>query len=225
MKFKRVSRQFTLLVATILLIFGLGAVFSNLPDSWVVGDSKNYDEFARSPSFIRELESEPDELTISQKEQEKAQAMPLIDAKDNPQLHEAQQRELMITQLFDNAISLYQVGHFQQAVVELHKLLKFSPFMVEAHVNLGFSFLALEQLQPAANAFSYALELNEYQANAYYGLALIAEQEQDYQTALGAMRTYLHLRSDDQYIAKARAAIDTWQSIIEAQQANQKSSN
>ena len=56
------------------------------------------------------------------------------------------------------------------------------------------------------------MELNPRQANAYYGMALASEAMQDYEMALGAMRTYLHFApAQDPYRAKARSALWEWE--------------
>ena len=80
--------------------------------------------------------------------------------------------------------------------------------MPEAYVNMGFAYLGLEQYQTAAAAFSRAIDLRPNQVNAYYGLAEAFEGMKDYEGALGAMRSYIHLSPpNDPFIPKARSAI------------------
>ena len=57
-----------------------------------------------------------------------------------------------------------------------------------------------------------AIELKPQQANAYYGLAMADEMRNDYESALGGMRSYLHLsKADDPYRTRARSAIWEWE--------------
>ena len=60
--------------------------------------------------------------------------------------------------------------------------------------------------------FERALALNDRQLNAYYGLAISREKQGDRDSALGAMRVYVHLaEADDPYLRKAWAAIWEWE--------------
>jgi tetratricopeptide (TPR) repeat protein len=94
----------------------------------------------------------------------------------------------------------------------LHRVLQLAPRMPEAHVNMGYALLGLKQADAARSFFTSAIELRPQQANAYYGLALVEEMRHDYELALGAMRSYLHLSpADDQYRVKARAALWEWE--------------
>ncbi|OUS27931.1 hypothetical protein A9Q98_08615 [Thalassotalea sp. 42_200_T64] len=201
-------RALAVLVIAIALI---GFLLKQTPDSWVVGDQKNYDNNATIPTYL--IKPEQDKAEESE---------PVILAKLDPKGHASQQQHLQLQQQFSDAAELLRIGHHQQAITVLHKVLQQQPNMVEAHVNLGFAMLGLKDLQKAANSFAYALELRPEQANAYYGLALVAEQEQDYEIALSAMRTYIHLREDDLYIAKARAALNFWQQQLAQQKQTQQ---
>ena len=87
--------------------------------------------------------------------------------------------------------------------------------MPEAYVNMGFAYLGLEEYQTAAVAFSKAIDLRPNQVNAYYGLAEAFEGMQDYEGALGAMRSYIHLSPpNDPFIPKARSAIWEWEAKL-----------
>ncbi|TXC65209.1 hypothetical protein FSC37_00885 [Piscinibacter aquaticus] len=81
--------------------------------------------------------------------------------------------------------------------------------MPEAHANLGFALLGLQQPDAARVAFERAIAFRPAQANAYYGLALAQESLGDLELALGAMRSYLHLgRSESEdHQRRARAAL------------------
>jgi tetratricopeptide (TPR) repeat protein len=101
---------------------------------------------------------------------------------------------------------------YDEAVVALQRVRTLAPHLPEAHVNLGFAWLGLNQPQVAQQAFETAIGMRPQQANAYYGLAMALERRGDLAAALGAMRSYLHLsRADDAHRTRARAALWEWE--------------
>ena len=114
----------------------------------------------------------------------------------------------LLIQRFDQAASLLHAGQHEYAIKALDQVIKIQPRLPEAHVNLGFAYLGIEDYQASAISFSRAIDLRPEQINAYYGLAAALEGMKDYEGALGAMRSYIHLTSpNDPYLPKARAAI------------------
>nr|WP_255429215.1 tetratricopeptide repeat protein [Ramlibacter albus] len=104
---------------------------------------------------------------------------------------------------------------YDHAVAALHRVLELAPKMPEAHVNMGFALLGQERGDAARGFFLAAIELRPQQANAYYGLAMAEEMRSDYESALGGMRSYLHLsKADDPHREKARAAIWEWEAKL-----------
>jgi tetratricopeptide (TPR) repeat protein len=72
--------------------------------------------------------------------------------------------------------------------------------------------LGLKQADAAREFFLAAIELRPEQANAYYGLAMADEMRQDWESALGGMRSYLHLsKADEPHRVRARAALWEWE--------------
>ena len=123
--------------------------------------------------------------------------------------------QALLQQRFDQAASLLHAGQFEYAITALEQVVKIQPRMPEAHVNLGFAYLGLEDYQTSVIAFSYAIDLRPDQVNAYYGLAEALEGMKDYEGALGAMRSYIHLSPpDDPFLAKARSALWEWETKL-----------
>lgn len=120
--------------------------------------------------------------------------------------------------LFDAAVLLLHGRRFDEARVLLLRVIELSPALPEAHANLGFALLGLQQPEAARVAFERAIALRPAQANAYYGLALAQESLGDLELALGAMRSYLHLgRSEsDEHQRRARAALWEWEAQLAA---------
>ena len=124
-------------------------------------------------------------------------------------------RQTALSKHFQVAVSALQDGHYQQALGDLHQVLRLAPKLPEAHVNMGFTLLGLGRAQAAADFFATAIELRPSQVNAYYGLALAQEALGDLPTALGAMRSYVHLTAaDDPRLPVARAALWEWDSQL-----------
>jgi len=138
---------------------------------------------------------------------------------DNNSLTPAQ----ITDQYFNKALALMVNKQYQLAVVEWNQLLLLNPSLPEAHVNLGFSLFEIGMYQMAMDHFLQALDIKQYQVNAYYGLAICYEKLGDIQAASGAMRSFIHLADKaDPYVRKARSALWEWEN---EQQVLEKSDN
>ena len=123
-------------------------------------------------------------------------------------------QESLTTLLFDNAINNLRKRRYLQAIEGFREVLKTTPTMPEAYVNIGFARLELKQYEQAKQAFNTALDLRSSQVNAYWGLAVSLEGLCDIPAATGAMKTYTHLaRQDDPYLKKANAALWEWDQL------------
>ncbi|MEW7985132.1 MAG: tetratricopeptide repeat protein [Candidatus Thiodiazotropha sp.] len=119
--------------------------------------------------------------------------------------------------LFINAVGLLHTRHFEAAVHSFNQLVALAPWMPEAEVNLAYALMGMGQYAEAQHHFKRALELNDRQLNAYYGLAISLERQGDLDSALGAMRVYVHLAADDDpHRRKAWAAIWEWENTRNA---------
>lgn len=126
--------------------------------------------------------------------------------------HQEQMRQAELRQRFEQAVLMLHAKQYDNAVTALHRVLELAPRLPEAHANMGYALLGLERPDAAEGFFQAAAELNPRQANAYWGLALVAEGRGDYESALGAMRTYLHFSpANDPYRARARSALWEWE--------------
>ena len=124
----------------------------------------------------------------------------------------------LLHQQFQQAVVLLQHGEYDYAVQGFHEVLKNAPDMPEAHVNMGFALLGLEEFEAARSFFDTATNLRPGQTNAYYGLAIANEGLGDLRQAVAAMRTYTHIAAgDDQYRRRAEAAIWEWEAELTAE--------
>lgn len=126
--------------------------------------------------------------------------------------HQRQMQQRELQQRFQQAAMMLHAKEFDHAVTALHRVLELAPRLPEAHVNMGYALMGLDQPEAARGFFNAAIELNPRQANAYYGLAIADEARGDYESALGGMRTFLHFaRPDDPFAIRARSAIWEWE--------------
>lgn len=130
-----------------------------------------------------------------------------------PLAHQELAKAREIDQRFKEAVVMLHAKQYEHAMTALHRVLELAPTMPEAHVNMGYTMLGLQRYAAARDFFSGAVDLRPLQANAYYGLALALEAQNDRAGALGAMRSFVHLaKADDPFVRKARAALWEWQS-------------
>ncbi|MDH5617537.1 MAG: tetratricopeptide repeat protein [Gammaproteobacteria bacterium] len=124
----------------------------------------------------------------------------------------------LLHQQFQQAVALLQHGEYDHAAQGFHEVLKVAPDMPEAHVNMGYALLGLEQFEAARSFFDTATSIRPEQSNAYYGLAIAQEGLGDLRSAVMAMRAYLHVAGvDDKYRRKAEAAIWEWEAELSAE--------
>lgn len=139
----------------------------------------------------------------------------------DPAQHARDARQREIDLRFRQATAMLHARQYDYAVKALHRVLELSPKLVEAHVNMGYALIGLQQYRAAHDFFQGATALRPTQVNAYYGLATALEGMGDMEGALGAMRTYIHLSNpNDPYLAKARAALWEWQEGLQTSQGN-----
>lgn len=119
---------------------------------------------------------------------------------------------------FQQAAIMLHAGQAAYALDALERVLELAPNLPEARVNAGFALYELSNPAAARVQFNLAIDLRPQQVNAYYGLALTLEALGDFEAALGAMRTFVHLADhQDPHLRKAWSAIWEWQSQRDAQ--------
>lgn len=120
-----------------------------------------------------------------------------------------------LQQHFKKSVEQLNARQYDDALKTLHRVLELAPNMPEAHTNMGYILLGMERYEIAKNYFQSAIDLNGYQGNAYWGLAVAYEKLDDLPAAMGAMRSYIHLaKPDDSYVRRARAALWEWETTL-----------
>jgi tetratricopeptide (TPR) repeat protein len=131
-------------------------------------------------------------------------------------MHTRQRVKAEVEERFRQGVVMLHAKRYNEAATAFHRVLKLSPEMPEAHVNMGFTLLGLKEYKAARDFFEGAIALKRNQLNAYFGLAIALEGLQDLRGARGAMRTYLHLApAEDKYRRKAESAIWEWGEALE----------
>lgn len=116
---------------------------------------------------------------------------------------------------FQQGVVMLHARRYDEAATAFHQVLKLSPRLVDAQVNMGYALLGLGRNEAARDFFLAAIDLSPYQGNAYWGLAEALENLGDIPGALGAMRTYIHLApAGDPYVRRARSALWEWDTQI-----------
>ena len=143
----------------------------------------------------------------------------LSDPRKDSTGHAAQKRKEEIDRRFSQGVTLLNAKQFEAAASELHRVLELAPQMPEAHVNMGYAMIGVQRYAMARDFFNVAIDLNNNQLNAYFGLAVALEGQHDLPGALGAMRSYVHLsKADDAFLRKANAAIWEWETALKKAQ-------
>jgi Flp pilus assembly protein TadD len=83
----------------------------------------------------------------------------------------------------------YSRGEYESAAESARKVIAATPQMAGAHTILGKSLLALGRNSEAASAFKAAADLDPSSSDAWYGMALLAEQAGDLPAAIHCMET------------------------------------
>lgn len=114
--------------------------------------------------------------------------------------------------LFRSGIALMHAGAHEKAAEAFAAVLARDPGVVEARVNRGFCLMALNDPHEALVEFDLAVARKPEQANAYWGLALVLYELDDVESAVGHMRTFVHLAgADDRFRQEAMSKIAAWE--------------
>ena len=140
---------------------------------------------------------------------------------DDEKTAKPDKKKQAIKKRFDQAVVMLHAREYRHAMTALHEVLKVTPNMPEAHVNMGYAYLGLKKHREAKDFFNTALDIRPSQINAYYGLALALYELDEYEGASGAIKTYIHRTSkDDPYMRKAQALL--WELEYKWKQVNKK---
>lgn len=121
-------------------------------------------------------------------------------------------------QLFGEARSLIKNKQYDDAIRLLDNARPQLQQYTEAYLVLGKALEGRREYAVARDFYVAATARDPYLADAYWGIATTSERLGELDSALGAMRTYLHTEPDGDpqrlRIAQARSAIWEWESKL-----------
>jgi len=206
---KPIDRKLKAAMGAVAAILVIGFALSRVPQEYLVPD-----EHAVTESATRAVHDSTESRPGSSRGGVLELPQPLkADPQATPEAHVREAGEAELRERFNQAVIMLHAGEYQYAIKALHRVLELRPRLPEAHVNMGFALLGEEAYEAAADFFATAIDLNTYQANAYYGLAVAMDGIGNREAALGAMRSFIHLagEAEEPYLATARAALWEWQ--------------
>lgn len=130
----------------------------------------------------------------------------------------SQDKSKEIKALLTQAIAETKAKRYDDAIRTLNRIQPLDPDLPEAFLRIGEALLGKGDFFTARDFFAGAIDRDPMMASAYFGFASASEGLGDLESALGGMRTYLHVETNkDPYrlkVAQARSAIWEWESKL-----------
>lgn len=195
----------------VLLIAAMGYVVSQLPGRGVDADALRR-ELAMPPSV------QADNQSAERKPEVARPYEYLIDPREDPAGHERQARANLVGENLRQARAMLDAKSYDEAIRALNRVMLLQPDNAEAHTRMGLALIGRQQY-PQAHAFlMHAIDLDPYQADAYFGIAIVQEAAGNLEGAIGGMRNFLHVTEDPDpgrlQVAQARSAIWEWEARL-----------
>jgi tetratricopeptide (TPR) repeat protein len=147
-------------------------------------------------------------------------ALPQSSAKSTvvPESSPAPMVEGSLTKALKVAARQIDAGQFDDAVSTLNQVRTVATGSAEAYRQMGRALLGRGDSAMARDFLAKAISIDPTQASTYFDYARACEATGDLETALGGMRSYLHLVKDNDPfrlpVAQARSAIWEWEAQL-----------
>lgn len=132
--------------------------------------------------------------------------------------HLGEVRRVTLDALNGMARELLKAGKADEAAHSLLKATHLAPDDAEAFLLMGDVMMQRQRFGEAREYYESAIDRDRLRAEAYFGHASASEAMGDLESALGGMRSYLHVVDDkDPFrlkVAQARSAIWEWESKL-----------
>lgn len=132
--------------------------------------------------------------------------------------HLSEVRRVTLDALNGMARDFLKAGKADEAAQSLLKAMYLAPDDADAFVLMGDVMMQRQRFGEAREYYEGAIDRDRLRAEAYFGHATASEAMGDLESALGGMRSYLHVVSDkDPFrlkVAQARSAIWEWESRL-----------
>lgn len=141
-----------------------------------------------------------------------------VDPEKDPAGHLSEVRRVTVDALIGLARDLLTKGQPDEAAESLVKAMYLGPRNAEAFHLMGDVMMQRRRFSEARDYYESAIDRDPLRAEAYFGHATASEAMGDLESALGGMRSYLHVVSDKdpfrRKVAQARSAIWEWESKL-----------
>lgn len=135
-------------------------------------------------------------------------------------VHAEKQLKAEMDMRFRQGVLMLHAKQYEHAMTAFHRVLQLEPDMPEAHVNLGFALLGMNNFAEARDFFAEALAIRAEQTNAHYGLALAMDGLGERHEAVEAMYRYVTFAPPgDPYRQQAEALLARWREDLRQRQA------
>ncbi len=143
---------------------------------------------------------------------------PAVDPRLDPEGHVRHARSVQAAAMLAEGAALMETGRFDEAVQIIDQAGQLVPDNPVAYVYMGRALKGRGDYHAAQFFFERAMDLDPLHADAYFGYAQASEGLGDLESALGAMRSFLHVVDDpDPFrlpVAQARSAIWEWEAEL-----------
>lgn len=201
----------------VLTIAGLAYLVTLMPGRGVEAVLKPPPAAQSRGSVFGGLQANPNAAAPNRIE-EALVAEPPIDPRVDPHGHVRQARAAQAAKLLAEGVAHFDAGRYAEAVEVLDRAGQLDPENPLAYLHMGRALMGLENYPGAHLFFERAVDLDPRFAEAYFGYAEASEALGDLESALGGMRSFLHLVGDaDPYrlpVAQARSAIWEWEAKL-----------
>lgn len=196
----------SLLVIAVVVALGYGV--SLMPSRGVQAtDPQNIPPAPHAPIGFAELKG-PSGAGVDM-EESRSEELAIDPA--NPNGQEAQK-------ILNDADRRIKAGLHEEAIVILNEQRALVQQFPESYLLLGRALEGRGDYKAARDFYRAAIERKPYMADAYWGFATASEQLDDLESALGAMRSFLHtepaVAKNQLKIAQARSSIWEWESKL-----------
>lgn len=193
----------------------LATVVSLLPGRGVESASPH----AEKSAFPSPAPHGPAEFRADEKVPESRAGTDLqIDPTKDREGHLGEVRRATLDALNGMARDFLQAGKPDEAAQSLLKAMYLAPDDADAFQLMGDVMMQRQRFGEAREYYESAIDRDRLRADAYFGHAAASEAMGDLESALGGMRSYLHVVADkDPFrlkVAQARSAIWEWESRL-----------
>lgn len=147
-----------------------------------------------------------------------AETGPPVDPRQDPEAYQKWQQDKDAKEFLKRAASAVSAKRHDEAIEILNSGLPVLKGKPEAYVAMGNALLGKRDFATARDFMMAAIDRDPGFADAYFGYAIASEELGELDSALGAMRAYLHTeKNPDPYrlkVAQARAAIWEWEAKL-----------